>query len=114
MESGCWLPLSSLKSCKTPDGRDVNLNDFTLSRSSVQRKQADVRQENLKKITESFKVQAPPLLSLHWDGKKLKNSDGEKYEAEVILVAGAPDYVEGKILGKLGQLLISHFNSSFT
>ena len=56
----------------------------------------------------------PPLLSLHWDGKKLKNSDGETYEAEVILVAGAPDYVEGKILGKFGQLIISHCNSTFT
>ena len=67
-------------------------------------------QENLKKI----KVQAPPLLSLHWDGKKLKNSDGKTYEAEVILVSGSPDYVEGKILGKFVQLLISHYNSTFT
>ena len=104
----------NIKSCKTPDGRDVNLNDFTLSRTSVQRKQAEVREENLQNITKSFKAAAPSRLSLHWDGKKLKNSDGEKYEAQVIRVAGAPDYVEGKILGKLGQLLISHFNSSFT
>ena len=111
--TGVGLLAATLKSCKTPDGGDVNLNDFTLSRTSIQRKQAEVRQENLKKITESFKAAAPPLLSLHWDGKKLKNSDGETYEAEVILVAGAPDYVEGKILGKFGQLLISHCNSTF-
>ena len=94
----------TLKSCNTPEGQDVNLNDFTLSRTSVQRKQAQVREENLQNITKTFKAAAPSCLSLHWDGKKLKNLDGEKYEAEVILVAGAPDYVEGKILGKFGQL----------
>ena len=109
---GLGMVAATLKSCKTPEGQDVNLNDFTLSRTSIRKKQAKVREENLQKITESFKADAPPLLSLHWDGKKLKSS----YEAEVILVAGAPDYVEGKILGKVMQqtILFSHFNSSFT
>ena len=111
---GVGLLAATLKSCKTPDGRDVNLNDFTLSRTSVQRKQAEVRQEILQNITKSVKDAALSRLSLHWDGKKLKNSAGETYEAEVILVAGAPDYVEGKILGKFGQLSISHFNYTFT
>ena len=50
-------------------------------------------------INKSVKDAALAHLSLHWDGKRLKNSDGETYEAEVILVFGAPDYVEGKILG---------------
>ena len=114
MELG--MVAATLKLCKTPEGQDVNLNDFTLSRTSIRKKQAKVREENLQKITESFKADAPPLLSLHWDGKKLKSSDGKTYEAKVILVAGAPDYVEGKILGKVMQLIIlfSHFNSSFT
>ena len=74
-----------------------------------------VRAENLKKITESVEAAALDLLSLHWDGKRLQNSDGNSYEAEVILVAGAPHYVEGKILGKFyNQPFVSHFNSSFT
>ena len=67
----------TLKSCKTPEGQDVNLNDFTLSRTSVQRKQAEVREENLQNISKTFKAAAPSCLSLHWDGKKLKNSEGE-------------------------------------
>ena len=31
-------------------------------------------------------------LSILWDRKRLKNSDGETYEAKLILVSGAPDY----------------------
>ena len=111
---GVGMIAATLKSCKTPDGQDVNLNDFTLSRNSVQRKQAEIRQENLQNITKSVQDAGLSRLSIHWDGKKLKNSDGETYEAEVILVSGSPDYVEGKILGKFVQLLISHYNSTFT
>ena len=112
---GVGLVAATLKACQTPDGGDVNLNEFTLSRTSIQRKQAMVRAENLKKITESVEAAALDLLSLHWDGKRLQNSDGNSYEAEVILVAGAPHYVEGKILGKFyNQPFVSHFNSSFT
>ena len=84
---GLGMVAATLKSCKTPEGQDVNLNDFTLSRTSIRKKQAKVREENLQNITESFKADAPPLLTLHWDGKKLKSSDGKTYEAEVILVA---------------------------
>ena len=76
--------------------------------------QAEIRQENLQNITKSVQDAGLSRLSIHWDGKKLKNSDGETYEAEVILVSGSPDYVEGKILGKFVQLLISHYNSTFT
>ena len=52
------LLAATLKSCKTPDGGDVNLNDFTLSRTSIRRKQAEVREENLQNIAESFKAAA--------------------------------------------------------
>ena len=62
------------------------------SKNSVQRKQAEVRQEILQNITKSVLCAGLSHLSILWDRKRLKNSDGETYEAELILVSGAPDY----------------------
>ena len=48
---------------------------------------------------EGFKQNKPRNAALHWDGKLIPDVTGEPQENEAILVSGAPNYLEGKILG---------------
>ena len=45
-----------------------------------------------------FKSTKPQHSALHWDSKFLTDSVGQGWEAEAILVSGAPNWVEGKLL----------------
>ena len=49
---------------------------------------------------DKFKKNIPEHLCLHWDGKRLKDTNGKWHENKVIVVSGTPNYIEGKILGK--------------
>ena len=80
------LLAATLKSFKTVDDGDVNLNDFTLSRTTARRKMAEVRQSNAEAASEKFGSNVPERLILHWDGKKITNMVGDPYEALVVLV----------------------------
>ena len=93
------LLAATLKSFKTDDDGDVNLNDFTLSRTTARRKMAEFCQSNAEAASGKFGSNVPERLILHWDGKKITNMDGDLYEALVVLVSGEPDYTEGKLLG---------------
>ena len=42
----------------------------------------------------------PEHLTLHWDGKLMKDLSDSFKEMEAILVSGGPGYEEGKLLGK--------------
>ncbi|XP_045115079.1 uncharacterized protein LOC123506798 [Portunus trituberculatus] len=48
-----------------------------------------------------FKESPPDYCTLHWDGKLVRDVLGETYPVEslVVLVSGAPQYEEGKLLG---------------
>ena len=80
------LLAATLKSFKTDDDGDVNLNDFTLSRTTARRKMAEFCQSNAKAASGKFGSNVPERLILHWDGKKITNMDGYLYEALVVLV----------------------------
>ena len=41
----------------------------------------------------------PHFCTLHWDGKLLADMRGESCERLAVLVSGAPNYTEGKLLG---------------
>ena len=80
------LLAATLKSFKTVDDEDVNLNDFTLSRTTARRKMAEFCQSNAEAASGKFGSNVPERLILHWDGKKITNTDGYLYEALVVLV----------------------------
>ena len=52
----------------------------------------------MKHTLEEFKEKKPKMAALHWDGKLIKNVTGKLQELESILVSGAPNYKEGKLL----------------
>ena len=52
-----------------------------------------------RKIITEFKNKVKSdYLTLHWDGKLLKQISGQKLEYLTVLVSGFPNCVEGKIL----------------
>ena len=46
-----------------------------------------------------FKRNMPRWLAVHWDSKLMSDISNELREILAILVSGAPDYVEGKLIG---------------
>ena len=52
----------------------------------------------IEQTLEEFKEKKPKMAALHWDGKLIKNMTGTLQELESILVSGAPNYKEGKLL----------------
>src|SRR6218665_1861836 len=71
----------------------ANLDDVTLSKTSTRREAKRIRKEIANDILTSFN--APDNITLHWDGKIVPD-DGERLG---VLIAGIPDYKEGKLLG---------------
>ena len=89
---------SALVKTGTVRGEEVDLNSFTLSQSSIHRSRDKNRGVLLQMAREEFELKKPKHMSLHWDGKMMKTVVGEQVEWESILVAGAPHYLEGKLL----------------
>ena len=71
----------------------ANLEDVTLSKTSTRREAKRIRKEIANDILTSFN--APNNITLHWDGKIVPD-DAERLG---VLIAGIPDYKEGKLLG---------------
>ena len=57
------ITASILKSCKTVDDKDVNLNDFIISRTSAQHKMPECRRINAKVASSKFLENIPEILS---------------------------------------------------
>ena len=89
---------SALVKTGTVEGKEVDLNDFTLSQSSVHRSRDKNRIILLQKAKEEFQKNKPKHITLHWDGKMMKTVLGEEVEWQSILVSGSPHYQEGKLL----------------
>ena len=87
------------KGMKTPDGAPVDLNDVTISRSTIRRYRIKNRDVICKEARDHFLARMPPRVVLHWDGKMLKDITGRVHEMEAILLSGYPDFEEGKLIG---------------
>ena len=100
--------VSSILKTARKDGKQVDLNEFVLSRDTIGRR----REENRDKISElakkEFQDNMPARLSLHWDGKLLADLTGDLREMEAILVCGSPEYLEGKLLGIKQNILFNY------
>ena len=88
---------SILKSGKV-DGQALDLNEFTLSRTSLDRKRVSIRSVLMEKSMQEFQDNKPKYPALHWDGAMIKDVTGSLQENEASLVSGAPNYIEGKLL----------------
>ena len=77
------------------EGKEADLSQFTLSRSSLERKRANNRSILMDQAMEEFKLNKPMRAALHWDGKLIKDVTGTPRENEAILVSGSPHYIEG-------------------
>ena len=77
----------------------ANLEDFSLSRSTVYRNRILNRYKISETYMEEFMRDAPEFLILHWDSKLMKNVSGikanEKMDALAVLVTGTPSFEEG-------------------
>ena len=77
----------------------ADLTEFNLSHSTLQR-QRDISREVLAmEALDDFKNTKPEHLVIHWDSKLIDDAHGTKHERLSILASGAPNYVEGKLLG---------------
>lgn len=71
----------------------TDLDDATLSKNSSRRAAKKIRTEEAADTRKQFVV--PDFVTLHWDGKIVPGD----HERLGILVAGAPNFTEGKLLG---------------
>ena len=76
-----------------------NLDDFDISRSTTRRCRMANRQKLSVDIIESVRQNPPKFGALHWDGKLVTDIVGDSSERLAVLVSGAPEYTEGKLLG---------------
>jgi hypothetical protein len=76
-----------------------NLEDFDISRSTTRRSRMCNRQKIAENVMESVRQHPPRFGALHWDGKLLKDVLGDSHERLAVLLSGAPEYPEGKLLG---------------
>ena len=92
--------LSALvSSFQTPDGDRVGLEEFRLSRSSIDRERQKDREMISLKAKLEFLENLPDHLALHWDGSMMEDLLGIKNEVEAILASGGQGkYKEGKLL----------------
>ena len=88
-----------ISSFQTPDGDKVGLEEFKLSRSSIERERQKERQLISLQAKVEFLENLPENLALHWDGSMMEDLLGIKNEVEAILASGGYDkYKEGKLL----------------
>ena len=91
--------LSAVLKTAKKDGESLDLNEVTLSESTIRRGRQKAREKICQQQYEEFKANMPEYLAVHWDGKMMKTLS-EQAEMEAILVSGNPGYNEGKLLGK--------------
>ena len=84
---------------QTEDGRKVGIDNFTLSRSSIDRGRLSGRQLISDQAKLEFLRNLPDHLTAHWDGKMIEDILGILNEAEAIVTCGGEGkYKEGKVL----------------
>ena len=84
---------------ETEDGKKVGLDNFTLSRSSIDRGRLSGRQLISDQAKLEFLRNLPDHLTAHWDGKMIEDILGKLNEAEAIVTCGGNGkYKEGKVL----------------
>lgn len=76
-----------------------NLDDFDISRSTTHRSRMCNRQQVAENAMAEVTQNPPLFCALHWDGKLLSDVLGDSYERLAVLLSGAPQYIEGKLLG---------------
>ena len=88
-----------ISSFQTPEGNKVELEEFNLSRSSIERERQKERQRISLQAKVEFLENLPENLALHWDGSMMEDLLGIKNEVEAILASGGYEkYKEGKLL----------------
>ena len=92
--------ISAVHKSSQKDGGSLDLNEMSLSRSTIRRGRQETRGEITRKQYKNFQENMPELLNLHWDGKLMKDLSDSFKEIEAILVSGSPSHEEGKLLGK--------------
>jgi hypothetical protein len=80
------------------DGQRADLNQFVVSKRTLDRQRDSNREVAAVAAMNHFKATKPQHSALHWDSKFLTDNTGVGWEAEAILVSGAPNWVEGKLL----------------
>ena len=58
------------------NGKEVDLSEFSLSRTTLERKRINNRSVVMERVIEEFKEKKPKLAALHWDGKLIKDVTG--------------------------------------
>lgn len=76
-----------------------DLNNFDVSRCTTRRNRIANRQKIADDIIDNVRQNPPQFGALHWDGKLLNDILGESHERLAVIVSGAPEYTEGKLLG---------------
>ena len=76
-----------------------NLDDFDISRSTSRRSRMLNRQRIAESVIDNMRLNPTQFGALHWDGKLLKDILVMQHEQLAVLVSGAPEYSEGKLLG---------------
>jgi hypothetical protein len=76
-----------------------DLNAFDISRQTTRRSRIANRQKIAEEVIDSIKENPPRFAALHWDGKLISDPLGVAGERLAVLVSGAPQYNEGKLLG---------------
>ena len=80
------------------NGKEVDLSEFSLSRTTLERKRINNRSVVLERVMEEFKEKKPKLAALHWDGKLIKDVTGTLQENVAIVISCAPYYQKEKLL----------------
>ena len=92
--------ISAVLKSAQKDGESLDLNEVSLSRSTIRRGRQEKCGEIARQQYEDFQENMPEYLTLHCDGKLMKDLSDSFKEMEAILVSGSPGYEEGKLLGK--------------
>ena len=67
------------------DGESLDLNEVTISESSIRRGREKAREEISKQQYQEFQANMPEFLAVHWDGKMMKDLSNVLNEMEAIL-----------------------------
>ena len=85
-------------SFQTEDGKRLKLDELVLSRRTIRNARIEQRNILAEQEIEKFKQNMPRYLSLGWDSKMIHDMLNHKHEMESIVLCGAPEYIEGKLV----------------
>ncbi|GBM01459.1 hypothetical protein AVEN_209280-1 [Araneus ventricosus] len=66
----------------TIDSLKCNIDEFSISKSSIQRIRTEKRNERAESIKIDFQIEVPDVVILHWDGKLLPALSARKSKEE--------------------------------